>query len=95
MEVRRAEGRRAAGGSGGVRRAQEAEHPLQPVCASFGQHRAAGIVSLSRGNRWDLPDRTILITGGTGALGSAVVAPFLDAGWRVVVTWVDPTSSSG
>jgi NAD(P)-dependent dehydrogenase (short-subunit alcohol dehydrogenase family) len=52
----------------------------------------AGIVSLSR---WktvdgDLPDRTILITGGTGALGSAVVAAFLEAGWRTVVTWVDP-----
>ena len=37
-----------------------------------------------------LPDRTILITGGTGALGSAVVAAFLEAGWRTVVTWVDP-----
>jgi NAD(P)-dependent dehydrogenase (short-subunit alcohol dehydrogenase family) len=37
-----------------------------------------------------MADRTILITGGTGALGSAVVAAFLDAGWRAVVTWVDP-----
>jgi NAD(P)-dependent dehydrogenase (short-subunit alcohol dehydrogenase family) len=37
-----------------------------------------------------LPDRTILITGGTGALGSAVVAAFLEAGWRTVVTWVNP-----
>jgi NAD(P)-dependent dehydrogenase (short-subunit alcohol dehydrogenase family) len=37
-----------------------------------------------------LPDRTILITGGTGALGSAVVAAFLDAGWRTIVTWLDP-----
>ena len=37
-----------------------------------------------------MADGTILITGGTGALGSAVVAAFLDAGWRAVVTWVDP-----
>jgi NAD(P)-dependent dehydrogenase (short-subunit alcohol dehydrogenase family) len=35
-------------------------------------------------------DGTILVTGGTGALGSAVVAAFLDGGWRVAVTWVDP-----
>jgi NAD(P)-dependent dehydrogenase (short-subunit alcohol dehydrogenase family) len=34
--------------------------------------------------------RTILVTGGTGALGSAVVAAFLDAGWRTAVTWVNP-----
>jgi NAD(P)-dependent dehydrogenase (short-subunit alcohol dehydrogenase family) len=34
--------------------------------------------------------RSILVTGGTGALGGAVVDAFLDAGWRVVVTWVDP-----
>jgi NAD(P)-dependent dehydrogenase (short-subunit alcohol dehydrogenase family) len=38
-----------------------------------------------------MADRTILITGGTGALGSAVVAAFLDAGWRAAVTWVDPS----
>jgi NAD(P)-dependent dehydrogenase (short-subunit alcohol dehydrogenase family) len=37
-----------------------------------------------------MPDRTILVTGGTGALGSAVVSAFLEAGWRVAVTWVDP-----
>jgi NAD(P)-dependent dehydrogenase (short-subunit alcohol dehydrogenase family) len=37
-----------------------------------------------------MADRSILITGGTGALGSAVVAAFLDAGWRVAVTWVNP-----
>jgi NAD(P)-dependent dehydrogenase (short-subunit alcohol dehydrogenase family) len=37
-----------------------------------------------------MADRTILITGGTGALGSAVVSEFLDAGWRVAVTWVNP-----
>jgi NAD(P)-dependent dehydrogenase (short-subunit alcohol dehydrogenase family) len=29
-----------------------------------------------------------LITGGTGGLGSAVTAAFLDAGWRVVVPWI-------
>jgi NAD(P)-dependent dehydrogenase (short-subunit alcohol dehydrogenase family) len=38
-----------------------------------------------------MPDRTILVTGGTGALGSAVVGAFLDAGWRAAVTWIDPT----
>jgi len=35
-------------------------------------------------------DRTVLITGGTGALGGAVVESFLEAGWRVVATWVVP-----
>jgi NAD(P)-dependent dehydrogenase (short-subunit alcohol dehydrogenase family) len=35
-------------------------------------------------------DRTVLVTGGTGALGAAVVDGFLDAGWRVVCTWVAP-----
>jgi NAD(P)-dependent dehydrogenase (short-subunit alcohol dehydrogenase family) len=33
-------------------------------------------------------NRTVLVTGGTGALGGAVVDAFLDAGWRVVCTWV-------
>jgi NAD(P)-dependent dehydrogenase (short-subunit alcohol dehydrogenase family) len=33
-------------------------------------------------------DRTALVTGGTGGLGAAVVARFLDDGWRVVVPWV-------
>jgi NAD(P)-dependent dehydrogenase (short-subunit alcohol dehydrogenase family) len=37
-----------------------------------------------------MPDRTILITGGTGALGGAVVDELLAAGWRAVVTWVAP-----
>jgi len=36
-------------------------------------------------------DRSVLVTGGTGALGGAVVDAFLDAGWRVVCTWVVPT----
>lgn len=29
--------------------------------------------------------RSVLVTGGTGGLGTAVTAAFLDAGWRVVV----------
>jgi NAD(P)-dependent dehydrogenase (short-subunit alcohol dehydrogenase family) len=33
-------------------------------------------------------DRTAIITGGTGGLGSAVVARLLDDGWRVVVPWI-------
>jgi NAD(P)-dependent dehydrogenase (short-subunit alcohol dehydrogenase family) len=32
--------------------------------------------------------RTALVTGGTGALGSAVTAKLLDDGWRVVVPWI-------
>ena len=31
---------------------------------------------------------TALIAGGSGGLGTAVVAEFLDAGWRVVVPWI-------
>ena len=31
---------------------------------------------------------TALVTGGTGGLGSAVTAAFLDQGWRVVVPWI-------
>jgi len=37
-----------------------------------------------------VPDRTALVTGGTGALGGAVVDAFLEDGWRVVSTWVLP-----
>ena len=33
-------------------------------------------------------ERTAIITGGTGGLGSAVTARFLDDGCRVVVPWV-------
>src|SRR5579862_3853200 len=29
-----------------------------------------------------------IVTGGTGGLGSAVVARLLDDGWRVVVPWI-------
>jgi NAD(P)-dependent dehydrogenase (short-subunit alcohol dehydrogenase family) len=35
-------------------------------------------------------DRSVLVTSGTGALGGAVVDAFLDAGWRVVCTWLLP-----
>lgn len=34
-------------------------------------------------------DRTAIVTGGTGGLGSAVTRGFLSDGWRVVVPWVD------
>jgi NAD(P)-dependent dehydrogenase (short-subunit alcohol dehydrogenase family) len=33
-------------------------------------------------------DRTALVTGGTGGLGTAVVERLLAGGWRVVVPWV-------
>jgi len=33
-------------------------------------------------------DRTAIVTGGTGGLGSAVVGRLLDDGWRVVVPWI-------
>jgi len=32
--------------------------------------------------------RTVIVTGGTGGLGSAVVERMLDDGWRVIVPWV-------
>jgi NAD(P)-dependent dehydrogenase (short-subunit alcohol dehydrogenase family) len=35
-------------------------------------------------------DRTVLISGGAGGLGSAVVAAFADAGWRVVAPDLTP-----
>ena len=38
-------------------------------------------------------DASVLITGGTGGLGTAVVGRFLGAGWRVVVPWVHPPDS--
>ena len=44
-------------------------------------HRAVGTVSAVPG--------TAIITGGTGGLGAAVTTRFLDAGWRVVVPYVD------
>lgn len=34
--------------------------------------------------------RTIVVTGGTGALGRAIVRAFLDTGERVVVPWIVP-----
>ncbi len=33
-------------------------------------------------------NRTAIVTGGTGGLGSAVVARLLESGWRVVVPWI-------
>jgi len=39
-------------------------------------------------------DASILITGGTGGLGTAVVGRFLDAGWRVVVPWAHRPAAS-
>jgi NAD(P)-dependent dehydrogenase (short-subunit alcohol dehydrogenase family) len=40
-----------------------------------------------------MAEGTILITGGTGGLGGAVTAAFLDAGWRVVLPVRDPDAS--
>jgi NAD(P)-dependent dehydrogenase (short-subunit alcohol dehydrogenase family) len=37
-----------------------------------------------------MSEGTVLVTGGTGALGGAVVEAMLDAGWHVVATWVAP-----
>ena len=34
-------------------------------------------------------ERTVIVSGGTGALGRAVVAAFLEAGDRVLVPWID------
>jgi NAD(P)-dependent dehydrogenase (short-subunit alcohol dehydrogenase family) len=33
-------------------------------------------------------DRTVLVTGGTGGLGTAVLSRLLSGGWRVVAPWV-------
>ncbi|SCL66978.1 NAD(P)-dependent dehydrogenase, short-chain alcohol dehydrogenase family [Micromonospora citrea] len=41
-----------------------------------------------------MADRSVLVTGGTGGLGGAVTAAFLEAGWRVVVPGRErPTST--
>ncbi len=37
-----------------------------------------------------MDERTVLITGATGAVGGAVVGAMLDAGWHVFATWVVP-----
>jgi NAD(P)-dependent dehydrogenase (short-subunit alcohol dehydrogenase family) len=39
-----------------------------------------------------MADRSVLITGGTGGLGGAVTAAFLEAGWRVVLPTIDGTT---
>jgi NAD(P)-dependent dehydrogenase (short-subunit alcohol dehydrogenase family) len=41
-----------------------------------------------------MADRTVLVSGGTGGLGSAVVDGFAEAGWRVVVPDVSPGGST-
>jgi NAD(P)-dependent dehydrogenase (short-subunit alcohol dehydrogenase family) len=35
-----------------------------------------------------MSDATVVVTGGTGGLGSAVTRAFLGAGWHVVVPWI-------
>jgi NAD(P)-dependent dehydrogenase (short-subunit alcohol dehydrogenase family) len=40
-------------------------------------------------------DRTVVITGGTGALGRAVVAAFVEDGWHVVVLDLRPAELEG
>jgi NAD(P)-dependent dehydrogenase (short-subunit alcohol dehydrogenase family) len=35
-----------------------------------------------------MSETTVVVTGGTGALGAAVTRAFLDDGWRVVVPWI-------
>jgi NAD(P)-dependent dehydrogenase (short-subunit alcohol dehydrogenase family) len=42
-----------------------------------------------------MPERTVVITGGTGGLGRAVVAAFAASDWRVVVLDVRPAELQG
>ena len=37
-----------------------------------------------------MSERSVLITGATGAVGGAVVDAMLEAGWHVVATWLVP-----
>jgi NAD(P)-dependent dehydrogenase (short-subunit alcohol dehydrogenase family) len=37
-----------------------------------------------------MSEATVLVTGGTGAVGGAVVDALLESGWHVVVTWLVP-----
>lgn len=41
-----------------------------------------------------MADRSVLVTGGTGGLGTAVTAAFLAAGWRTVVPVRDPARAA-
>lgn len=41
-----------------------------------------------------MADRSVLVTGGTGGLGAAVTAAFLEAGWRTVVPVRDPARAA-
>src|SRR5215213_117396 len=42
-----------------------------------------------------MPDRTVIVTGGTGGLGRAVVAAFAANDWRVVVLDMRPAELQG
>src|SRR5215212_4380292 len=37
-----------------------------------------------------MTERSVLVTGATGALGGAVVDALLEAGWHVAATWLVP-----
>jgi NAD(P)-dependent dehydrogenase (short-subunit alcohol dehydrogenase family) len=39
--------------------------------------------------------RAVLITGGTGALGRGVTAQMVEAGYRVIVTWISEREADG
>ncbi|MBM0258513.1 NAD-dependent epimerase/dehydratase family protein, partial [Micromonospora sp. 4G55] len=42
-----------------------------------------------------MADRSVLVTGGTGGLGGAVTAAFVEAGWRVVVPQRESATGAG
>jgi NAD(P)-dependent dehydrogenase (short-subunit alcohol dehydrogenase family) len=51
-----------------------------------------GRIQGARDSVFGMSDRSVLITGGTGGLGSAVTAAFIAAGWRVVLPTIDGTT---